>query len=193
MRSLASRALVCAGLVFAGALPLGVTSSTAEASTSVAASLKHLVTLADTVVEATPVESKSLWEESPGGGKRIVTYTRVEVHSTVYGSPKQDLWVRTLGGVVDKIGQRVEGEAVLVKGERSMMFLHALADGPSVVVEMAQGHYPIREIEKVDRLTASPHAHVIRADASSAREVLHKKPLTDAVELIRSERKAVQK
>ncbi len=194
MKSMACRALLCAGLALAGAAPLGVAPSVAEASTAIAASLRHLVTVADRVVEATPVESRSVWEESPGGGgKRIVTYTRLEVHGTVYGQASDDLWVRTLGGVVDKIGQRVEGEAVLKKGERSVVFLHRLADGTSVVAEMAQGHYPIREIDKTLRLVASPHAHVVRADAASARAVLHEKPVGDAIALIAQERKAVQK
>ena len=50
-----------------------------------------------------------------------------------------ETWVRTLGGRVGDIGQKVEGEAVLPQGKRMVLFLLARPDGRSVVAGMSQG------------------------------------------------------
>jgi hypothetical protein len=52
--------------------------------------------------------------------------------------------VRTLGGIVGKLGQRVEGEAVLVPGQQALLFLHT--GGPTGVTEVTgrgQGQFPV--------------------------------------------------
>ena len=163
----------------------------AEASLAAAATLKHLVTLSDTVVDGTPEEAKAVWEDVPGIGKRIVTYTRVNVEQAAYGSPDKTIWVRTLGGVVGKIGQRVEGEAVLVPGERAVLFLKSSPEGHFRVVEMAQGHYPLVKEADVPRLQKSPHlAGVLRGNERAAHEVLVGKAVGEAFDLVRTERKA---
>ena len=165
----------------------------AQAMLAREATLRHLVDLADVVVEATPEESQSVWEDVPDVGRRIVTYTRISVQTTLAGSaPSGDLWVRTLGGIVGKIGQRVEGEAVLIPGERSVVFLKSMPDGTSRVVEMAQGHFPLRVDGGAFRLAASPHLAeiVARQPGKSARELLVGKLVSEAASVIRAERKA---
>ena len=164
----------------------------AEASLAAVATLRHLVTLADTVVEGTPEEFSAVWEDVPGVGKRIVTYTRVTVASVAYGNPDASVWVRTLGGVVGKTGQRVEGEAVLVPGERAVLFLKRAPEGHFHVVEMAQGHYLLKKESDTHRLTRSPFVGgvVPRNGAQAAHEVLVGKSVADAFELSRTERKA---
>lgn len=167
--------------------------SRAEAMTARAATLRELVTLADLVVEGTPEESKSLWEEIPGGGRRIVTYSRVSVSQVVYGAGQSDVWVRTLGGTVGNVGQRVEGESVLVPGERAVFFLKKRDDGTHAVAEMSQGHYLVKQADGAQRLHPSPHlGHLVKSDKSSplARELLVGKAIDDASALIRAERKA---
>ena len=70
--------------------------------------------------------------------------------------PAGELWVRTLGGVVDKIGQAVPGEAQLAAGSRALLFL---AQGPGRGGRHGdgQGHYPIVADDKgVARLTPEP-------------------------------------
>ena len=136
-------------------------------------------------------EAKAVWEDVPGVGKRIVTYTRVNVEQAAYGSPDKTIWVRTLGGVVGKIGQRVEGEAVLVPGERAVLFLKSSPEGHFRVVEMAQGHYPLLKDADVHRLQKSPHlAGVLRGNERAAHEVLVGKAVGEAFDLVRTERKA---
>ncbi|MFO0556049.1 MAG: hypothetical protein U0271_47160 [Polyangiaceae bacterium] len=113
----------------------------AHATTSVAMTLDELVERSPRVVIGQAVEHQSQWEEL-GGTKRIVTYTRVIVEETVYGAHEDEIWVRTLGGVVDKVGQAVAGEAQLKIGETAVLFL-ADVPGALVVTGMAQGHYPL--------------------------------------------------
>jgi hypothetical protein len=127
----------------------------AQASVAVLMSLEELVDHSRFVVVAEPMERYARWEEL-AGSRRIVTYTRLAVHESVIGEADQEVWVRTLGGVVDKIGQSVSGEARFTLGERALVFLGDM-DGTLVVTGLAQGHYPVvEESGKPPRLKASP-------------------------------------
>jgi hypothetical protein len=101
----------------------------------------------------TPAEVKSVWE-----GGRIVTYTRLHVDSLLAGSLPDEIWVRTLGGVVGDIGQQVEGEAVLRLGQQSVLFLTQY-QGSWVVTARGQGQFPIvRDASGALRLRKNTHA-----------------------------------
>jgi hypothetical protein len=116
----------------------------ASASTFVELSVAELVAKSTLVVAGTPLDSKSLWEDTGAGrGRRIVTYTRVRIDRLIDGKVSGEVWVRTLGGQVDDIGQHVDGEAVLPSEKPSVLFLRALPDGAHAVVGMAQGNYPL--------------------------------------------------
>jgi hypothetical protein len=134
------------------------------------------------VVVATAGEHRSAWEDLPGG-RRIVTYTKVTVERTLLGAPSGEIWVRTLGGAVDKIGQSVEGDARFAPGSRAMLFLME-ANGVVVVTGMAQGHYPVvADDQGVARLAPSPDAGLLvprRGPTISAQERLVGATLDDA-------------
>jgi hypothetical protein len=158
----------------------------AEASVAVLMSLEDLTAASAYVVVATAGEQRSVWEETPSG-RRIVTYTRLAVDRAVDGPAEKELWVRTLGGVVDNIGQAVSGEAQLTGGSRSMLFI-ARASTSLVVTAMAQGHYPIVGGEVTSktapRLAGSPDAGMLlprRGPTISARERLVGLTLDEAV------------
>ncbi len=159
----------------------------AEAAVAVLISLEDLTAASAYVVVATAGEQRSLWEETPTG-RRIVTYTRLAVDRSVAGPAEKELWVRTLGGVVDNIGQSVSGEAQLTPGSRAMIFLAKVNVG-LVVTAMAQGHYPVVEGEVTGkptspRLAGSPDAGMLlprRGPTISARERLVGLPLDEAV------------
>jgi hypothetical protein len=159
----------------------------AEASVAVLISLEDLTAASTYVVVATAGEQRSLWEETPSG-RRIVTYTRLSVERAIAGPAETELWVRTLGGVVDKIGQSVSGEAQIATGARSLLFLARASTG-LVVTGMAQGHYPIVEGDKAPsvappRITGSPDAGMLlprRGPTISARERLVGLTLDEAV------------
>lgn len=148
--------------------------SEAEASVSLLLSLDELVAASRMVVVGTPIARESKWEEI-GGGKRIVTYTRVQVDRAVDGQAPGEVVVRTLGGTVGKIGQYVSGEAALSTGTPALLFLSG--DGAALhVTAMAQGHYPVvRDDQGVARLRKSPDAGALlprRGPQISAQEVL---------------------
>lgn len=211
MRPMSPRAL---GLALLIALPMALTLQPdtplegprpASASVSVSISLEQLVASASAVVVGAAVERQSRWEEI-GGARRIVTYTRIAVAEAVAGDPGgKEVWVRTLGGVVDKVGQSVAGDARIALSSRSLLFLARAGDGALVVAGMAQGHYPVVEEEPAaggaarrlspprTRLSASPDTGAILARPGpmiSAREVLVGATLDDAVEAIRRARRA---
>jgi hypothetical protein len=131
----------------------------AQAALSVAYSLDELVEVTPNVIIAKAVEKRSVWEKI-GGSKRIVTYTKLEQRRGVYGAAPSTLWVRTLGGVVGKIGQHVAGEARFDIGKESLVFLAETKSGTYVVAGAAQGHYPIvadDDDESIRKLALSPN------------------------------------
>lgn len=146
----------------------------AAASVSVLVSLEELVAASTYVVVATAGERRSVWEQLPSG-RRIVTYTRLAVERSVAGAPGGEVWVRTLGGVVDRIGQSVSGEAQIPTGSRSLLFLSRV-NGVVVVTAMAQGHYRIVSDERGrSTLAPSPDAGALlprKGPTISARERL---------------------
>lgn len=155
-----------------------------DASVSVLMSLEQLAQKSRFVVVARATERYSRWEEL-AGGRRIVTYTRFAVEESVVGDPEEEVWVRTLGGVVGKIGQSVSGEAQFHLGKRSFLFL-ADMDGTMVVTGLAQGHFRIvEEKDKPPRLQSSPDTgKLLRRPGPniSAREVLVGSTLRDAID-----------
>jgi hypothetical protein len=169
----------------------------AEASVAVLISLEDLTAASAYVVVATAGEQRSVWEETPTG-RRIVTYTRLAVDRSVAGPAEKELWVRTLGGVVDNIGQSVSGEAQLRHGSRAMIFL-AKVDAGLVVTAMAQGHYPVVEGEvtgkaPAPRLAGSPDAGMLlprRGPTISARERLVGLTLDEAVSAVERARAVI--
>lgn len=123
-----------------------VVPSDAAASVSIAVPFDSLVKDADTVAVITPGEQTSVWEDG-----RIYTYTKVHVDQGVAGElgAGAEGYVRTMGGVVGKIGQLVDGEPVFVKDKTSLLFLRNFkAGGVYEVSARAQGQYPIIVDEK---------------------------------------------
>ena len=115
--------------------------SDAQASVSIAIAFDALVKDADSVGVVTPQEAKSVWEDG-----RIYTYTRVKIDQGVAGElgTGAEGWVRTMGGVVGKIGQMVDGEPVLTTNKPALLFLRKLRTGSGWEVSArAQGQYPV--------------------------------------------------
>lgn len=193
------RKVLCAALAALAVASLSVDSRTglgvgreASASVSVLMSVDELMEASTDVVVATAVERKSQWEDLPSG-RRIVTYTRLVVDETVAGAGRTEIWVRTLGGKVGRIGQLVSGEAEIALDARSLLFLADVDDGAghavTIVTGMAQGHFPIDESGTEPKLTASPDAGLLlprRGPTISAQEVLVGKKLGEARGVLRA-------
>ena len=188
-------------------LPVAAASD-ARASVSIAVAFDALVKDADGVALITPVDAQSVWEDG-----RIFTYTKVKIDQPVageVGGAGAEGYVRTMGGVVGKIGQMVDGEPVFVSGKSSLLFLRKLKAGNVFEVsERAQGQYPLilDEVRKSRKIVRSANAGMLlpprnasAAGSSSqvqtqsvsgateiakvpmriAQEVMHDRPVDDA-------------
>jgi len=169
----------------------GVGVGAAQASVALAVTLDELVDHADLAVVALATERRSEWAEI-AGSRRIVTYTRFEVEQAVVGAAPAELWVRTLGGVVGHIGQRVEGEAELGVGSRAMLFLTRAPDDALVVTARAQGHFPIVTGEASKRrLARSPNPGAVltrKKPLVAAEQLLVGRDLDEAIQTVRASR-----
>jgi hypothetical protein len=187
---LLASALALPPLLLSPKLPLHV--ADAQASVAKMLSLDELVAGSTYVVVATAGERRSVWEDLPSG-KRIVTYTKLSVERPVVGAPGAEIWVRTLGGVVGKIGQAVPGEAQIASGSRGLFFL-AQANGVVVVTAMGQGHYPIVSDDKgVARVSPPPDPGLLvrkPGPTISAHEQIVGGTLEAAVTLVQQAKKA---
>jgi hypothetical protein len=112
----------------------------APASVSIAVTWESLIRQSTGAAVVTPQSGLSVWE-----GGRIYTYTQVHVEQSVAGdAPSGDAWVRTMGGVVGKVGQLVDGEAVLAPGQRSLLFLKSGPVGAFDVTTRGQGQFLVK-------------------------------------------------
>lgn len=182
--------LLASGLVCA--IPRG-----ARAGAALPVPLNELISRSRLSLVGTARQASSVWEGS-GGGRRIVTYSRVEVHQRLDGQSvsTSELFVRTLGGAVGELAQAVHGEAQLELGKPAVFFLRDLAIAPEgsdaavgdvfVITAMAQGHYPLlKDNEGTDRLTLSPKlGDFLRADPHCAVNKLRGKSVADAERLV---------
>jgi hypothetical protein len=165
------RRLARAGASLGVALALIGTSltSTHGARASVAATVlfEELVEGATAAAVVAPVEQRAVWEDG-----RIVTYTRVRIDRLIAGQLPNEIWIATHGGVVGHIVQIVEGEPTLAIDRPSLVFVRPHLDpvthAPSssfVVVERAQGQFPVAEGTKNPRLSLAPDLGELLAPA----------------------------
>jgi uncharacterized membrane protein YqaE (UPF0057 family) len=188
MRRLGRWTLLCALALPPAAvgLALGLCDE-AQASVSIAVTLDYLVSQSTAACVVTPFEARTVWEN-----ERIYTYSHVHCDTPVGGSlgAGADAWVRTMGGIVGRVGQVVDGEASLTLGRPSLLFLRPLpaseSPGGFDVAGRAQGQYAIRLDEKQKpRLVQSASAGGVVAPRPGAAtplatDVLHQRPLGDA-------------
>lgn len=197
--------LFCLSLVAVPAVSAFVASD-AGASVMIAVTWDALLKDASSVAVVTPVEARSVWEDG-----RIYTYTRVHVDNGVAGElgTGAEAYVRTLGGVVGKIGQIVDGEPVLTVGRPTLLFLRPGPIGALEVSARAQGQFAITVDENKQQklvrssavgvlfppkpgLTVEPlkgklstqsaaSPQVSQAPGPLAGDVLHNKPLADGI------------
>ncbi|MBK6465001.1 MAG: hypothetical protein IPF92_28950 [Myxococcales bacterium] len=159
-------------------------SSEAHATVSLAVTYRGLVETSSAIVVATPRERRSAWQAG-----RITTYTRLHVERAVAGTVDVDVWVRTLGGEVDGVGQLVDGEASFALGRPTLVFLRPAADGVLAVTSRAQGIYELHTDARGTTRLARTHAgallaprapHPPAAAAALAADVLEKAELGEA-------------
>jgi hypothetical protein len=170
------------------ALVVGLFAADVRASVSIAVRWEDLLHESTAAAMVTPLEARSVWENH-----RIYTYTRVHIDRLLAGAltPGAEAWVRTMGGVVGPTGQLVEGEAVLTRGEASLLFVHALPGRPAGTFDVTargQGQFPLVADEKTaPHLVRSntmgalvpPRAPVSTPSGALAADVVHGRVVDD--------------
>jgi hypothetical protein len=151
LRWLAAAWVLCVGLVV----------TDARASVSIAVTWEGLLHESTAAVLVTPLDAQSIWEND-----RIYTYTRVRVDRAVAGelSAGAEAVIRTMGGIVGRTGQLVEGEAVLTPGQPALLFVHSIparAAGTFAVTARAQGQFPVVADDKTP-------PHLVRSNSAGA-------------------------
>ena len=131
------RALTAALLA---AFAVGFAPTAARATVVRPLTVAALTEQADAVVRARVGEQWSDWAE---GGRRIFTWTQLEVLEAWTGDVGEAVVVRTMGGVVGDIGMRVSGTPRFATGAEVVVFLRAGAD-VFEVVGMSQGKFDVR-------------------------------------------------
>ncbi len=162
----------------------------AEASLARGLSLHELVGASRHALVVTPLESVSQWETF-GGRRLIVTDTRAHVEEVLaLDTPvESELWIRVLGGVVGDRGQRVAGQAELVLGKPSALFLSPATSTLAYVTGAAQGHYPlVPDGRAALRLRPSPRLPELLEPDRAAAAVLAGTTIAEARELVRAVR-----
>jgi hypothetical protein len=135
----------------------------------------------------TALEKHCEWV-STRSGRHIVTHTRLRCESVVRATASEstEIWVRTLGGHVGRIGQTVHGEADLSVGEQNVVFMRR-SDSAYHVTARAQGQFTIREPKSGKFvLSASPNLAELVNAKSSAVKRLAGLELAEAVRTIRA-------
>ena len=172
-------------LVFLLALAAVCLVPRADASVSIAVQWTDLLARSSDAVVAMPAETRALWENG-----RIYTYTRVGVDRALAGQlhTGDEVWVRTMGGIVGDVGQHVDGEAVLIPGRPSILFLQPGAVGSYDVVARGQGQFPVvldeQKKPKVIRSSSvgalmAPRGQPLVVQLVFAADKIHGRPLDD--------------
>jgi hypothetical protein len=112
--------------------------SPALAAQAVAASVEELARSSDLVVRGRVVSTTARWSEG-----RIYTYAEIQVASTLRGKAQGRVTAVTPGGVVDDLGQRVDGAATFTKGEEVVLFLGRPDGGRYRVSGLGQGKFAV--------------------------------------------------
>jgi hypothetical protein len=105
-----------------------------------AASVEALARSSDLVVRGQVERRTARWSED---GRRIFTFVEVRPTSTWKGRAPATVTVLVPGGVVGRIGQRVDGSPAMEDGEEVVLFLRQAESATWRVQGLAQGKFRI--------------------------------------------------
>jgi hypothetical protein len=185
MTTVSRRTFVAGGAL----LPLLLLAPRARATLMRGLPLHALCAQSQYIVRVTALEAHCI--SLPIGGRPLIvteTRTRVEEVLAKAAPSSTEIVVRTLGGILNGVGELVHGQAQLALGVSCVAFLTSAEDGALWVTGMAQGHYPLVSTERaVLQLSASPHLSTLRDFEHSAVRGLVGQTLTRARGLIAQE------
>jgi hypothetical protein len=152
--------------------------------------LDVLASISRWVVIGTVTSTKCHYEMI-GGIRRIVTESSVKIESVIGQRKKEDgltsklITVKTLGGTLEGVTEVTLGEAVLLPGEKHLLFLDQENFDAVHVVAMAQGQYWVKTDGRGHSVVyASTGLDVVLDRAQSAVTALSGKTLEQAKTLV---------
>jgi hypothetical protein len=156
IRSISSRrAFLHAGTA---ALAFALFPRLARATLARGLSLEELAHASDNALVGTVLDAHCSWAVV-ARQRSIVTDTRMRVEEVLAkrNPDSSEVLVRTLGGAIGRMGERVDGQPRFSVGERAVVFLLTPTEGSRFVAGWAQGHYPLRaDARGVRKLAPSP-------------------------------------
>ncbi len=127
-------------LYLAGALSVAL-ATTARASVVLPANVEELARRAEHIVRGTVLSSAASWTPD---GKQIVTITRISVDRALKGRGPAVVEVRTPGGAVGDLAQKVVGAPEFAPGEQVIVFLRRYGGSGRYGVEgFGQGKFTV--------------------------------------------------
>lgn len=144
---------------------------------AVALSVEGLARASDAVVRG---QVKRLEATASPDGLRIYTLVDVQVAATWRGGAAGTVRVIVPGGVMGRIGQRVDGAPAFAEGEEVVVFLNAAEAGAFRVTGLAQGKFSVAGV------TAAPDTRQLRI---STRQVAAGERPSEAMPLADLERR----
>src|SRR5690349_12200304 len=122
------------------AVALLVAARPALAAQAVAVSIEELARTSDAVVRGKVVDATARWND-----ERLRIFTIVELERTAVLRGRAPFRVRVAvpGGVVGRVGQRVDGAPVFARGEEVVLFLRRSAGDAFGVNGLAQGKFTV--------------------------------------------------
>ncbi|HEY0155794.1 MAG TPA: hypothetical protein VGF28_00730 [Thermoanaerobaculia bacterium] len=159
-------------LVFAAAVTF--VPVVAEATIARAMQFDDKVENAAAIVVGKVVAQQSRWDES---GRRILTYSTIQVEKTLKGAQAPQTTIVTPGGVVGDIAQEYVGIPRFAVGEEHVLFTRNAKAGPTVLY-FDQGAYRVERNDRGERIVHPLVTSAVLMDTQRGMAVAPEQPRT---------------
>jgi len=148
-------------------IALFLIAATLHATTVIPMSVERLTEASSRVVMA---QAQDSWTELSADKKLIYTVTRFAVQKSYKGQPAETVLVRSMGGRMGNIEQKVSGVRSWRSGERAVLFLResVVNDGTLAVTGIMQGDFRfVRDIATGEQYVSNGVPDVESFDAQT--------------------------
>jgi hypothetical protein len=146
----------------------------AEATIARAMKFDAKVENAAAIVLGKVVAQQSRWDES---GRRILTYSTIQVEKTLKGAQAPQTTIVTPGGVVGDVAQEFVGIPRFAVGEEHVLFTRNTKAGPTVLY-FEQGAYRVAEDGRGERIVHPQVSSAVLVDTQRGMAVAPEQPRT---------------
>jgi hypothetical protein len=167
-------------LLFAAAALAAATP--ALAAQAVAVSVEQLARTSETVVRGRVVAGRSWASED---GRRIFTTYEVRTRTVLRGRAPSTARVVVPGGVVGRLGERVDAAPTLARGEELILFLRRDPTDGFAVAGLAQGKFSVQGAVARPDLS---HLIFVRSAVGDGERRIEEMPLAELERRVRSVR-----